>query len=126
MATRNTQTTVPRTLIGAWSATKPFLVALALWIVAATLLLYAVLDIRPASAQSACGNRTDILSELAKYYSERPQAMGLSADGKVVEVLASSTGNWTILVNYPGGQTCVVAVGENWEILPAVAAGPSA
>ena len=52
--------------------------------------------------------------------------MGLSADGKLIEVLVSSTGSWSLLVNYPNRVTCVVAVGENWERLPAVATGPAA
>ena len=78
------------------------------------------------SAQTVCGDRTEILKTLAKFRSERPRAMGLSAEGQVIEVLVSSTGTWSILVSYPTRLTCLVATGEGWERLPTVATGPPA
>jgi hypothetical protein len=34
----------------------------------------------------------------------------------VVEVWAvPSTGEWTLVQTYAGGQSCIVAMGENWE-----------
>ena len=104
---------------------KPYLVVSVLWLIAASLFLYEIFDIRPASAQSACRDRTDILEVRAKLYSEKPQAIALAADGKVIEVLVSPSGSWSILVNHPNRQTCVVAIGESWLSLPAVATDPS-
>ncbi len=96
-----------------------------MWVIAAWLLLDVIFDIRPAYAEPACGDRSIILEDRAKLYSERPQAIALSADGKVIEVLVSPSGSWSIPVNQPNRQTCVVAMGESWLSLPAAAADPS-
>ena len=95
-------------------------------VIAASLLLGAMLDSRPAAAQAACGERADILKNLERVHSETRQAMGLSIDGTVLEVLVSSAGNWTILVTHPNRLTCLVAAGEYWESVPVVASGPRA
>ena len=55
------------------------------------LFVSALFAARPAFAQQLCGERTVILKDLASSYSEKPQAMGLSSDGKLVEVLVSSS-----------------------------------
>jgi hypothetical protein len=73
----------------------------------------------PVSRQ-VCGDRTEILKRLEERHHETPQALGLSADGGVLEVLVSPEGGWTILVTYPKRPTCVVAVGQAWETLAIV------
>ena len=94
-------------------------------VIALSLLLGATLQSRPASAQSVCGEHIDILKYLEKFHAERRQAIGISTDGKLLEVLVSSTGSWTILVTYPDRRSCLVVTGEDWETLPTVATGPS-
>ena len=82
----------------------------------------------PAFAQQArpvCSDRTKFLNALSSIHSESPVAMGLVTNGSVVEVLASKTGSWTILVTWSDGRSCVVAVGEGWEALKTTA-GPTA
>jgi hypothetical protein len=71
----------------------------------------------PAEAAALCGDRGEILKRLEQRHEETPQAIGLSADGGVLEVLVSPSGGWTILVTYPKRPTCVVAVGEAWQPL---------
>ena len=71
----------------------------------------------PVEAARLCGERSDILKSLEQRHQETPQALGLSADGGVLEVLVSPNGGWTILVTYPKRPTCVVAVGEAWQAL---------
>jgi hypothetical protein len=71
----------------------------------------------PAEAARICGDRHQILEQLKQEHNERPNALGLSADGGVLEILVSPEGGWTILVTYPERQTCVVAVGRAWEAL---------
>lgn len=80
----------------------------------------------PAHARQACGDRAAILEKLAGRYSEAPQAMGLSADGTIVEVLVSPSGSWTILISHPNRLTCLAANGKHWETIPKIAVGPSA
>jgi len=71
----------------------------------------------PAAAANVCGERGAILKRLEQRHEETPQALGLSADGGVLEVLVAPDGGWTILVTYPKRPTCVVAVGEAWQTL---------
>jgi len=37
--------------------------------------------------------------------------------GGVLEILVSPKGGWTMLVTYPKRPTCVIAVGEAWQML---------
>ncbi len=90
------------------------------------LFVSALFAARPAIAQQLCGERTVILKDLASSYSEKPQAMGLSSDGKLVEVLVSSSGSWTILISFPNKLSCLAATGENWELNRDVVFGPPA
>jgi hypothetical protein len=79
----------------------------------------------PAEAARLCGDRDQILKRLEQRHDETPQALGLSADGGVLEVLVSPSGGWTILVTYPKRPTCVVAVGEAWQALQLTSGQPA-
>ena len=85
------------------------------------LLSLLLLSSSPLSAQAnapACTDRKSIIHGLSSEYGEDPIAMGLSSNGGVVELLVRSDGQtWTILITYPNGSTCVVAVGKFWENL---------
>ena len=78
----------------------------------------------PATAQTVCGKRSDVLQQLSTKYSEMPAAMGLSNDGGVIEVLTSPDGHtWTIIVTKPDGSSCLVIAGEYWEAAPRLVKG---
>ena len=90
--------------------------------VTATALVSALVASTGATAQQQqqrvpCGERTAIMSHLEDGYSEKPVAMGLDAQGRVLEVLAAPSGTWTMLVSTPGGLTCLIASGVAWEEL---------
>ena len=70
-----------------------------------------------ARAQSYCDDRTKVLAILDAGYGEQRAAAGLASTGNVIEVLISADGSWTILVTKPDGIACVVAVGEDWQVL---------
>jgi hypothetical protein len=70
-----------------------------------------------ADAVRICGERAALLEQFAMQHDEKPQALGLGADGGVIEVLVSPAGGWTMLVTYPERPTCVVAMGEAWEMM---------
>lgn len=65
--------------------------------------------------QQSCANRADFLKHLSTNFKEAPVAMGLTANGGVLEVIASKDGSWTIIVTMPNGPTCGVASGQSWE-----------
>ena len=72
----------------------------------------------PAKADAVCGERRAIIADLEKTYSEVPVSIGLETNGSVIEVLASPSGSFTIILTQPNGLACVMAAGENWENLP--------
>jgi hypothetical protein len=79
-----------------------------------------------ARADMLCHERAVIVESLKVVYAELPRAVGVTADGAVLEVLASPAGSWTVLITYPSLSTCVLAAGEAWETLPVHASGPPA
>lgn len=80
-------------------------------------LLAFVISTAPASAQTVCGNRGEIVNRLTDGYEEQQTSAGIARNGSLVEVFSSTTGSWTIIYTVPGGQTCLMAVGENWQQL---------
>ena len=72
----------------------------------------------PALGLAACGERADILASLEDAYLEMPRAIALTNDGAVIEILASPTGSWSMLITYPNLPTCLMAAGEAWESVP--------
>ncbi len=72
----------------------------------------------PAQAQAMCGKRGAVVANLEKTYSEAPVSIGLASNGAVIEVLASPSGSFTIILTQPNGLSCVMAAGESWEDLP--------
>ncbi len=76
-----------------------------------------------AQAQTMCGERRAVVANLEQTYSEAPVSIGLASNGAVIEVLASPSGSFTIVLTQPNGLSCVMAAGENWENLPKRLAG---
>lgn len=91
-------------------------------IIAASIMLMATTPLAGATAASMqgnnCGTRATVLDYLSTKYSEKPIAMGVAANGSLIEVLSSKKGStFTIIVTVPDGKTCMVAAGEGWEDL---------
>ena len=79
----------------------------------------------PAAAQdrsmppSTCGERENVAGYLREEFREVPVSLGLQADGRMLQVFASeATGTWTMVSTTANGTSCIVAVGEAWQILP--------
>ncbi len=71
-----------------------------------------------AQAQMFCDERGAVVTRLEKTYSETPVSMGLGSNGAIIEILASPSGTFTIILTRPDGLSCMMAAGENWEDLP--------
>ncbi len=56
-----------------------------------------------------------MIEHLGKYYQEAPIALGLMQDGRVLEILASADGTWTVLITKPNGMSCAMAWGKAWS-----------
>jgi hypothetical protein len=68
-----------------------------------------------------CAKHDQLVGMLSKKYSESPIAMGTVNEDRYMQLFVSQQGSWTILVTKTDGQACIVAAGQNWEKLPALA-----
>ena len=76
--------------------------------------------IRPAAAVEACVLHDVALQQLSKAYSEQVSGRGLSADGqKMIELLTSEGGSWTLITTDVYGRSCMLASSDVWIRLPA-------
>jgi len=74
---------------------------------------------QPAAAPAPqCAAREAIIERLSVKYEEQPVSLGVTATGSLLEVLASPSGSWTIILTLPGGPTCLVSSGEGWRAAP--------
>ncbi|MBO9475621.1 hypothetical protein J7413_18920 [Shimia sp. R10_1] len=74
-----------------------------------------------AQASRNCAERDKVVERLADKYGESRQALGLGAQGAMVEIFASEdSGSWTITVTMPNGATCLMATGQAFEKLAEV------
>lgn len=71
-----------------------------------------------APAQDNCATHDIILIRLAENWSETRQTSGIAANGTLVETWANAdTGTWTITVSVPDGPTCIVAYGQDFDLI---------
>ena len=75
---------------------------------------------RPAAAVEACVLHDVALQQLSKSYSEQVAGRGLTADGqKMIELLTSEGGSWTLIITDVHGRSCMLASGDVWVRLTA-------
>ncbi len=69
-------------------------------------------------AEIICAPRVEMLNRLERQFGAVRQGIGLSGPDRMVEVWATErSGDWTLVMTYPDGQSCIVAMGDNWETL---------
>ena len=72
----------------------------------------------PAGAGHVCAKYEAIAADLRQVYDERPLASGISHAGKAyMELWASESGTWTILVVLPDGLSCVTNWGGDFDLV---------
>lgn len=94
--------------------------------VSAAVIILFTLSIAAASAQRVCGSRHDLIRQLQDQFGERPAGHGVLADGRLVELVVSSDGGWSLLVTRPDGTTCLVAAGVDWQRIESKTSAPPA
>jgi hypothetical protein len=93
--------------------------AFATVVAAAALTLAAAMHATPGRAQSLGLPRDDVVRLLADRFAEAPVALGIAANGALVELFTSRDGaTWTIIVTYPDGLSYLLASGRHWMPAP--------
>jgi len=84
-----------------------------------TAILSLLIALMPTLAIAApCAERAELLGYFNDKYKEAPVSMGLMADGRILEVLTSENGTWTIIVTKASGVSCGLASGQAWMKRP--------
>ena len=84
-----------------------------------TAILSSLIALLPTLAIAApCAERADFLAVFDDKFDEAPVSMGLMTDGRVLEVLTSEKGTWTIIVTKASGESCGLASGGAWMKSP--------
>lgn len=67
---------------------------------------------------SNCAPRAALVTGLIEGYGERQIARGLTLGGALFEVHAGDAGSFTVLLSDPSGVSCLIVVGEAWQLVP--------
>lgn len=73
----------------------------------------------PAAATSPiadvlCEPTSRMKEKLTRQLLSERQSMGLRGPEQVVEVWTDKSGDWTMVITYASGNSCIVAMGEAW------------
>ena len=68
--------------------------------------------------QTICGARESLVERLEVRFKESETAFGITGNGMVAELFVSAEGSWTLVLTRPDGISCLMAAGQNWEMLP--------
>ncbi len=79
-------------------------------------LIFSVSSVTAASKM--CGKRTSMIKVLIEKYKETPRALGLSSAKIAMEIYASDSGSWTVMMTMTNGTACIMAAGKSWQELP--------
>lgn len=82
--------------------------------------MFMVFVLLPATAHSQifCGTGKVIKDDLEKHYGEVVVNMGNTKTGLLMLLFVSQkTHTWTMVTVNPMGPTCIIASGDNWEVV---------
>lgn len=65
-------------------------------------------------AEVICESKARMKDKLIHQLGSERQSMGLRGPEQVVEVWTDDGGDWTMVITYASGQSCIVAMGEAW------------
>lgn len=73
----------------------------------------------PATAQSPiaeviCEPTGRMHDKLAQQFRSQQAASGMRGPEQIMEVWTSESGDWTLVITYATGTSCIVAMGEDW------------
>lgn len=69
-------------------------------------------------ADVICEPTPKMTAKLSQQFQSERQSMGLRGPEQVVEVWTDKRGDWTMVITYASGNSCIVAMGEAWMDTP--------
>ncbi len=81
-------------------------------------LLGMVLVSASVHAQERCGERSKFVELMETRFGETHQAFGITSEGTMVELFASPSGTWTLVLSLPNGSSCLIGAGTDWTETP--------
>lgn len=69
---------------------------------------------RSPIAEVICEPTGDMHRKLKQQFGGRQAASGLRGREQIMEVWTDRSGDWTLVVTYASGTSCIVAMGEDW------------
>lgn len=85
------------------------------WIGIAAIGAALALSTLSAQAQFVCGGHSDLVAGLAQAFQQKQIGYGVVGPTAIVEIYASASGTWSMLVTDVRGRSCVFATGDGWE-----------
>ncbi|KAJ56535.1 hypothetical protein ACMU_06230 [Actibacterium mucosum KCTC 23349] len=65
-------------------------------------------------AEVVCAPRDEMVQRLERQMGERKVASGLRGPEEIMEMWSSDRGDWTLVMTYAAGHSCIVAMGEHF------------
>ncbi|WP_170329317.1 hypothetical protein [Ruegeria arenilitoris] len=65
-------------------------------------------------AEVICEPTARMHEKLERQFGSERAATGIRGPEQLMEVWTSKSGDWTMVVTYATGTSCIVAMGENW------------
>jgi len=66
-------------------------------------------------AEVLCEQTDRMETRLSTRMGAQRQAMGLRGPEQVMELWTGANGDWTLVVTYASGTSCIVAMGQDWQ-----------
>ena len=70
-------------------------------------------------AEVICAPTADMVARLTQEFGETRRGFGTRGPEQVLEVWTDQSGDWTLVMTYASGQSCIVAMGHDWDYSPA-------
>ena len=101
------------------AATDPKPAATRMFTMAALALGLLVQPAAAVRAQPVCMPHDELTKQLYAKFAEAPTANAIANNGALVELFASrDRSSWTLAMTRPGGMSCVLAAGQEWNQFP--------
>jgi hypothetical protein len=93
-----------------------------MWMRLGLLFCVSALPVRAESpiAEVICAPRAEMVDRLTVRMGSRVAATGIRDIEAVIEVWTAPSGQWTMVQTYTDGQSCIVAMGEAWDMAAAM------